>query len=193
MMTVAIQEVPTMNLVTEHKVWTEDDLMSLPDAGGKYELVEGELVVVATTLEHEDVVSNLMLLLGNFVRAHSLGRIYASSLGCWMKSGNLRSPDVSFVAKNRFKEQDPKRFFRGAPDLAIEILSPSNTVQAMKKKATEYFENGCRLMWIVSPEDRSVTVLRLDGTETIVTDTLTGEDVVPGFSLVVAELFEDLM
>jgi Uma2 family endonuclease len=100
---------------------------------------------------------------------------------------------VSFVDTNRLEEmiRDPKGFLHGAPDLAIEILSPSNTIQAMKKKADEYFENDTRLVWVVAPEDRTVVVLRPDGSERVltVTDSLDGEDVIPGFSLVVGELF----
>jgi len=181
-----------MNLATEHKIWTEAELMSLPDVGGKYELVEGELVVVAATLEHEDLVANLICVLRGFTRRHGLGRVYGSNLGCWMQNGDLRSPDVSFVTTERLKSQNIKGFFRGAPDLSVEILSPSNTVNAMKKKALDYFENGSRLVWIVDPEDRTITVLRPNGTETTITDTLTGEDVIPGFSLTLSELFEDL-
>jgi Uma2 family endonuclease len=183
-----------MNLATEHKIWTEAELMSLPDVGGKYELVEGELVVVAAGLEHEDLVADLTSALRRFARKHGLGRAWASNLGYWMKNGNLRCPDVSFVAKDRLKSmtRDPKGFLYGAPDLAVEILSPSNTVNAMKKKALEYFENGSRLVWIVDPEDRTITVLRPNGTETTKTDTLTGEDVIPGLSLTLSELFEDL-
>ncbi len=179
-----------MNLVTEHE-WTEAQIMRLPDVGGKYELVEGELVVVAAGREHEDVILALNRHLIPFVTRHDLGPIYQASLGYWMKNGNLRSPDISFVAKDRLNDmtRDPKGFLHGSPDLAIEILSPPNTVEAMKKKARDYFESGSRLVWIVAPDDQTVTVLRPDGSERTVTGTLTGEDVIPGFSLDVSELF----
>jgi len=186
-----------MNLTTEyeHKVWTEAELMSLPDTPGKYEIVEGELVVTpAATFRHDIIGALLIIKLGQFVLEHDLGRVGGSTLGCWMKSGNFRSPDVSFVSWTRFDElgQDVDGFLKGAPDLAVEILSPSNTVHAMKKKALEYFESGSRLVWLIAPDNRTVTVLRLDGSETIVTDTLTGEDVIPGFSVEVSELFRVL-
>ncbi|MFH1112373.1 MAG: Uma2 family endonuclease [Pseudomonadota bacterium] len=191
-MTVTTKEVPVMEPMTEQ--WTESQIMRLPDVPGKYELVEGELVVVAAGREHEDVILALNLLLTNFVIAHGLGRVYQASLGYWMRNGNFRSPDVSFVAKDRLDgmTRDPKGFLHGAPDLAIEILSPSNTVQTMKKKALEYFESGSRLVWLVVPDDRIVVVLRPDGTETPITDTLTGEDVVPGFSVTITEVFKYL-
>jgi Uma2 family endonuclease len=185
-----------MEPATEHK-WTEAELMSLPDIPGKYEIVEGELVVTpGATFKHEVIGMFLGTKLNIFVMEHSLGHVAGSSLSCWMKSGNLRCPDVSFVSQTRFDEleQDVDGFLKGAPDLAVEVLSPSNTVPAMKKKALEYFESGSRLVWIVGPEDRTVTVLRPDGSEGVLTgaDSLDGEDVVPGFSVVVSELFKVL-
>jgi len=180
-----------MNLTHE---WTESQIMRLPDVGGKYELVEGELVVVADGLEHETILIRLIRALLNVVN-DAFGQIFSSSMGYWMYNGNLRSPDISFVAKDRLDgmTRDPKGFLHDSPDLAIEILSSSSTVNAMKKKALEYFESGCRLVWIVDPGSRTVTVLRPDGNETTVADTLSGEDVLPGFSLVVTELFEEVL
>lgn len=95
-------------------------------------------------------------------------------------------------SRTSVKGQNLEGFLKGAPDLAVEILSPSNTVKEMKDKALEYFESGSKLVWIVKPYDRSVVVLRPDGSERVlsVTDSLDGEDVIPGFSLVVGELFE---
>ncbi|MFH1115214.1 MAG: Uma2 family endonuclease [Pseudomonadota bacterium] len=179
----------------EHKVWTEAELMSLPDIPGKYEIIEGELVVTpGATFKHEVIGSRLIIRLGQFVEDHDLGYVGGSSLSCWMKSGNLRSPDVSFVSRTRFDEleQDVDGFLKGAPDLAVEVLSPSNTIPAMKKKALEYFESGCKLVWLIAPDTRSVTILRPDGSETTVTEILTGEDVVPGFEIAVSELFRVL-
>jgi len=188
----AIREVPTMEPTTEQ--WTEAQIMRLPDVPGKYELVEGELVVVAAGYEHEKVIYRLTKNIGNFVDDHNLGEVFGSNLGYWMLNGNFRSPDVSFVAKDRLAGmiRDRKGFLHGAPDLAIEVLSPSNTVSAMETKVAEYFKNGSRLVWLVVPDDRCVTVLRSDGSERTVTDTLTGEDIVPGFSVELAELFRGL-
>jgi len=182
-----------MNLATECKVWTEADLMSLPDVGGKYELIEGEVLVTPAGYSHGDLIANLISRLRPIVIKTSLGRIFPPDVGFWMKRGNLRVPDVSFVTTERLADmiREGEGFLHGAPDLAIEVLSPSNTVPAMKKKVAEYFENGCRLVWLVNPQDESVTVLRPDGSETVTTNTLTAEDLIPGFSLEVAELFKD--
>jgi Uma2 family endonuclease len=90
--------------------------------------------------------------------------------------------------------RDPKGFLHGGPDLAIEVLSPSNAIQAMKKKALEYFESGSRLVWLVVPDDRIVMVLLPDSSELILTakDILTGEDILSGFSVEVSKLFAGL-
>ncbi|MFC1834489.1 Uma2 family endonuclease [Thermodesulfobacteriota bacterium] len=185
-----------MQLSNEKKAWTESRLMSLPDVGGKHELVEGELVVTPTNFGHEIIGSCLIMELRLFVKQNKLGHVGGSSLGCWISNGNVRSPDVSFVSTKRLKElgQDMRGFLKGAPDLAVEIISPSNTVNDMREKAVEYFESGSKLVWIVSPDDETVVVLRPSGSERVlnVTDSLDGEDVIPGFSLVVSELFEDL-
>jgi len=191
MIIAATEEVPTMEPMTEQ--WTESQIMRLPDVPGKYELVEGELVVVAAGYEHEMVLIRLTRALLNAVD-DSVGQILSSNMGYWMRNGNFRSPDISFVAKDHLADmiRDRKGFLHGAPDLAIEVLSPSNSVKAMKKKALEYFESGSRLVWFVVADDQTVVVLYPDGSETTVTDTLTGEVVLPGFSVEVGELFQDL-
>ena len=185
-----------MQLSTEKKTWTEAELMSLPDVGGKYELVEGELVVTPAGYKHEFIVVRLIHALESFAKGTRLGKVGASNLGYWMNNGNLRCPDVSFVEKGRFKNmiRDSEGFLHGAPGLAVEIVSPSDTIKSMKEKAVEYFDSGSKLVWIVIPDDQTVAVLRHDGSEGVLTvaDTLDGEDVVPGFSLVVGKLFEDL-
>lgn len=182
-----------MNLTTEH-VWTEAELMALPKDEGKHELVDGKLVVIPLYgLGHVEIITRLMFKLYEVVRKHHLGHVLGSRLGCWMKNGNLRCPDVPFVLHKRIKGQDPKAFLKGAPDLVAEVVPRSGSIEAMREKAVDYLESGCRLVWIVDPDSRSVTVLRPDGTQTTVTDTLSGEDVIPGFSLAVNELFDDLV
>ena len=182
---------------SEKKTWTEMELMRLPKEEGRHELVGGKLVVMPLFgFKEAELVAALIAELGNVVPKQDLGRVFASNLGYWMSNGNLRCPVVSFVPHDRLSDmtRDPKGFLHGAPDLAIEILYGSGTLPAMKKKAREYFENGSRLVWIIDPDSRNVTVLRPDGSERVlmVEDALTGEDVVPGFSLKVSELFLDL-
>lgn len=104
----------------------------------------------------------------------------------------LRGPDVGVVVQPRSTEGEPGGWIRGAPDVAVEVLSPSDTSTAMQEKTLEYFGAGARLVWIVDPTLRTVTVHRLDGSARLLRegDTLEGEDVLEGFSVAVVELFE---
>jgi Uma2 family endonuclease len=181
--------------VTKH-AWTEAELMALPDVGGKYELVEGELIVGPAGFKHERIIMRLARSLDLYVETKRLGAVCLSNMGYWMKNGNLRCPDLSFISSERLKKLDPDfdRFFQGAPELAVEVLSPSDSLSQTKEKAREYCESGCRLVWIINPENATVLTMDPTGKEVELTakDTLTGERVVPGFSLPVSRLFSDL-
>jgi len=106
----------------------------------------------------------------------------------------VRGPDLAVVVEPRSTEGVPGGWVRGAPDVAIEILSPSDTSSAMQEKTLDYFEGGARRVWIVDPHGRTVTVYRTDGTALLLrgTDTLDGEDVLRAFRLPLSELFAAL-
>ena len=185
-----------MGTTVEQKVWTEKDLTALPDDGHKYELVKGELTMSPTGFEHGVIAVNLSSALREHVHQHKLGIVCDSSTGFWLKSGNCRSPDVSFLDKEQLRglKRPPKKFFQGAPDLAVEILSPEDTMEKLHEKMVEYFENGTRLAWVINPEDQTVLVYHSSQPDKLLRiDTkLDGESVVPGFFLSVAQLFEEL-
>ena len=113
-----------------------------------------------------------------------------------MKTGNKRSPDVSFVAKARLKglKKLPKGFLQGAPDLAVEIISLSTTFDEIHTKIVEYFDSGSKLVWVIHPDEESVLVYHKPQPDKLLqrSDTLDGETVIPGFTVPVAELFADL-
>jgi Uma2 family endonuclease len=114
-----------------------------------------------------------------------------------MKNGNRRSPDISFFAKERLQGMTelPSGFLDGAPDLAVEVLSPGNTVEEMHDKLVEYFENGTCLAWIIHPNENYVLVYRsAQEPDRLLksVDSLDGEEVIPGFTLPVADLFQKL-
>ena len=185
-----------MQALVENKVWTEAELMALPDDGRKYELVGGEIVVSNAGIEHEYIGARLIIGLGGFAHRKKLGVVCGSSAGYWMKSGNLRSPDVSFIAKERLQglRHAPKKFFQGAPDLVVEILSPSDSIEALHQKIVEYFESGARLIWVLNPEEETVLVYHSPQPDRLLRtgDSIDGEDVVPGFSMPLSELFAEL-
>ena len=185
-----------MTIASEQKVWTDEEFMALPE-DGRYELVNGELVSMGNSgMEHGYIASNLIIFLGGLVRSQKLGVICDSSTAFTLKTGNKRSPDVSFIAKARLQgiKRLPKGYFQGSPDLAIEILSPSNTVEEIHDKIVEFFENGTRLVWVIHPDEQYVLVYHSPSPDRLLrlADSLDGEDVVPGFSLAIAELFQEL-
>ena len=165
------------------RTWTEEELMALPEDGLKRELVDGEIRVSPAGARHGQVILQLAFLLGAHVRAHRLGFLLDSSTGVWMPSGNLRVPDLTFVAAHRVPHGLPRGFLDVVPDLIVEVLSPSDSKRYVLDKVGEYLSAGVRLVWIVDPEARKAAVHRslTDVREVGEDDDLDGEDVVPGF------------
>ena len=179
------------------KALTDEQFMSLPEDSNCYEYVDGELVIVANSgLEHGYLAVTLSCFLTIFVRNHKLGVTCDSSTAFKMKTGNKRSPDLAFIDKERLQglKRLPKGFFEGAPDLAVEIISPNNTFEEIHNKLVEYFENGTRLVWVVLPDEECVLVYRKPKPSKLLQleDSLDGEDVVPNFNLPLSELFQEL-
>jgi len=180
----------------EEKVLNDAEFMALNRDGHRYEIVNGELIDMGNSgAKHGYVCSVLMILLGGYVHIQKLGAMFDSSTAFKMKSGNKRSPDLSFMAKERLQGLDelPDGFLEGAPDLAVEILSPSNTVEEIHNKLVEYFDNGSRLVWVINPKEKYVLVYRSSQEPDRLLksiDSLDGEEIVPGFSLAIAELFQ---
>ena len=109
-----------------------------------------------------------------------------------MPRTRIRSaPDVAFVAKDRLPSPLPKGFFVGPPDLAVEVLSPEDRPSGVKAKVRDWLDAGCRLVWLVDPRRQTVEVYQNSGEAKVLrgSDTLSGEPLLPGFSLVVAEIF----
>lgn len=185
-----------METTSPRTVWTEEKISSLPKDGHRYELIDGELVMSAAGVEHGYVAILIAAALGSYVRSHKLGIVCDSSTGFWMKKGNFRSPDVSFIAKERLQglKRPSKKFFQGSPDLAIEILSPSDTIEGIHERIVEYFENDTQLVWIVNLEEEIVLVYCSPQPEKLLRagNSLDGEAVVPGFVWPLAELFAEL-
>ncbi|NJR67531.1 MAG: Uma2 family endonuclease [Synechococcales cyanobacterium CRU_2_2] len=191
-------EVGLSNGLLEPKVWTDAAFMALPDDGHRYEIVGGELVEMGNSgALHGYVCSTLMIVLGGYVRLQNLGAMFDSSTAFKMINGNKRAPDLSCFAKERLQGITvlPTGFLDGAPDLVVEVLSPGNTVEEMDRKVEEYFENGTHLLWMINCKQQYVLVYRsASGPDRLlkVTDVLEGEDVVPGFGLAIADLFQKL-
>jgi Uma2 family endonuclease len=174
---------------------TADELLMMPDDGFSYELVKGELKRMPPTGDaHGGVTMALAAPLYQYVKLNKLGRVYAAETGFKLESDpdTVRAPDVAFVSAERIEAAGRVLGYRsGAPDLAVEVLSPGNTKREMAEKIDEYFAAGARLVWVVSPKLKTVTVYRSLTDIVMLTekDTLDGGEVVPGFHIPVAEIF----
>jgi Uma2 family endonuclease len=183
---------------SDQKDWTDEAFMALPDDGHRYEIVNGELIDMGNSgALHGYLCSLLLAALMGYILPKKLGVILDSSTAFKLKSGNKRSPDIAFFAKERLQGMTelPTGFLEGAPDLAVEVLSPGNTVEEIHDKLVEYFENGTRLAWVIHPSEKYVLVYRsAQEPDRLLksVDSLDGEDVIPGFTLPVADLFQKL-
>lgn len=146
-------------------------------------------------MEHGNLGSYLGGLIELYAHPKRLGVTCDLSTAFKLKSGNRRSPDVSFVVRERLQivggGRLPTGYFEGAPDLAVEILSDGNTVEEIHTKIVEYFENGARLVWVIHSDERYVLVYYEPSPDRFlkVEYSLDGEDVLLGFSCPVSDLF----
>ena len=174
---------------------TADDLEQMPDDDSvRLELDEGELITMPpVALEHADYESNIDTLLKTYVRKHKLGKVYTGDGGFRLRDDIVRAPDVAFVRRERVPAVQKGGFGKGAPDLAVEIFSPSDSVRQLMRKVKQYFAAGCHTVWIVYPESREVNVLEASGTDRLLKgdDLLEAPELLPGFSVPVSELFEE--
>lgn len=176
---------------------TEEHLQQMLDeTRGEY--IHGEVVEKTMGAESEYIGSRLLSILFAFVDDHRLGRVFGSQTGyrCFPNERKrIRKPDVSFIAASRPESAElPQGDWTIAPDLAVEIISPHDKYVEIEEKVADYRLAGVKLIWIVNPSTKSIVIRRLDRTcaEIDGDATLEGEDVVPGFTLPLARLFEKL-
>ena len=157
----------------------------------RYEYVKGALIPMPPTSgEHGDISMSLVLFLGPYVHQNQLGRVYTSDTG-FQIGDRILMPDIAFVSAARLPE-DRRKAFSIPPDLAVEVISPTDAQFRVVEKALVYLSAGTQLVWVIEPVAKTVTVYRSETDIEMLTreDTLTGEEVVEGFSCEVAQLFE---
>ncbi len=177
---------------------TEADVIAAMEAPRKRlcELIDGVLVEKAVGFTESVLACHLIVLLDTFVRPKNLGLVTAPDGTVRLWAGRVRIPDVAFTSWARMpgRRRPPEPIPDLAPDLAVEILSVSNTPAEMARKRADYFAGGVRLVWIIDPEARTVTVYTGPDAQTTLaeTDTLDGGPVLPGFALPLRSLFAEL-
>lgn len=177
---------------------TPDEFLLHPLSDVKAELVRGELrVTPPASGQHGCVATNLVILLSAYIKGRGLGRAFGDGAGYELVQlpRTVRSPDASFVRANRLpKDGIGRGFLKLAPDLAVEVLSPSESASELEEKLGDYRACGTPLIWVVDPVRRTVMIVASDSPVRWLreADTLDGGEVLPGFSCGVAELFEGI-
>ena len=181
---------------TSMALMTAEEIMELPHGEGfRYELINGELEKnMSAGQPHGRIAARLLVLLGNFIWDHGLGEIYAAETGFQLTFGpdTVLAPDIAYISKERLEQVgESDRFWPGAPDLVVEVLSPSDRPGKVNKKTLLWLGYGAKQVWIVNPKDRIVRIHRSssDTTTFCGSDYLEAQDLLPGFRLSLDRIF----
>jgi Uma2 family endonuclease len=170
-----------------------EDMALVPEDGYRYELWEGKLVRrMASKPRHGRVAGRVVRHLDAYLLQQSLGEIFIAEAGFRAGPGeSLYCPDASYISNERIAQMELDEFAPFAPDIAIEVRSPDNTMRQLERKARHYLAHGGQCVWILRPQDRTVRVYRPDAPmQTLHADELlTAEEVLPGFAARVGDLF----
>ncbi len=173
------------------QLYTVEEFMALPDDSNHYELIEGELgETPGPNLTHGLITTLLILELSKYLTVSSIGKVL-TNMAFQINSKSAPIPDVAFVMSQRFVGVDVSKAFPGAPDLAIEIMSPTDKWSEVAEKVQLYLQAGTTIVWVVDPFDRAVNVYHKGQNRRLLLEDaeLDGEDVLPGFKLKVSSLF----
>ena len=182
-------------MVTQTELVTAEELFNMPYDGFRYELVRGELRKMAPPgAYHAKSATRVGRWLADYVDDKNLGEVYIAEIGFRIGTNpdHVRAADVAFVRQEREDEiGNIHGYFPGAPDLAIEVISPNDRYSEVTEKVRDWLDAGTRMVVVVNPRRRDVTV-HLPGKDAITLteeDTLDGGDVVPGWTLPVRDIF----
>lgn len=180
-------------LLTADEFW--DFVDSIKDDTKRFELIYGEIIEMPSASPiHNYIVSFLTTLLFTFGRSTNLGYGFGDGCTYQLADNLIFIPDASFISKSKTQKPFPKRFLF-APDLAVEIVSPSNTYKEILFKTESYLRHGTKMVWVIYPDDELVDVWRMmpDGSLNKRAfkkgDSLSGEDVLPNFTLPIGDIF----
>jgi len=195
----ATQLAPTRieDVATQEKLITGEDLLAMGSVADLYELVEGRIKPMSPTgFAHGQYEVNFAQHLQRFVEQQKTGKVVTGEVGIYIRRDpdTIRAADVAYISNERLAQRQKKKGYLDiAPDLIVEIMSPDDNWSDVTQKMREYFSIGVKLIWIADPEAKTIYAHRsvTDVREFKMGDTLTGDDVLTGFSVTVAALFED--
>lgn len=174
---------------------TAEQLLKLPDDGWRHELIGGDLTAMAPASgPHGRVASRLDILAGHYVLQNRLGETYTADAGFLIgrDPDTVLAPDVAFIRAERVPDRRVRGYYAVVPDLVIEVVSPSDRIPQVNRKAFSWLDAGARLVWVVDPETEEIVVHRPGNLVTVLRGedaTLSGEDVIPGFSARLGAIF----
>ncbi len=174
---------------------TVEEVFEMPP-NGRYELVQGKVIEMSPTgFEHGWLAVNVASEFHTFVKRHHLGIVLGAETGFILSRNpdTVRGPDVAFVTAERAaRQKNTEKFFDGPPDLAVEVVSPTDRAADIEEKIQDYLRAGTRLLLVIYPRTKTIAVYRPHKDVKILTlaDTLEGYDILPGFSTPVREIFE---
>jgi len=176
--------------MTPKTLLSVEEFAALPDDGMRHELNEGELIVMPPPKpRHGNCQARLTAALVEFATSQDVGSVFTES-GYRLTPHTVRGPDVSFVRASRL--QDPDEYFDGAPDLAVEIVSPGDDASDLREKIKQYLDAGTSVVWVVYPRSRQIEIHTPDKTirSLGMEDTLAAPELLPGFQLSVRTILQ---
>ena len=183
-----------MSATTQAKLLTAEEFFLLPDPvdGSQQELVRGEIITMPPPGGlHGITCAKVVRKIGAFIDAGCPGHLACNDTGfiTARRPDSVRGPDISFWSQDRLKEI-PVGYIEIPPDLLVEVLSPSNTSPKIRAKLQEYFAKGVRMVWVIAPEDRTLTIYRIPDEGRLLHErtVVSGDDVLPGFECRVSDL-----
>lgn len=188
-----IQEMTTAFEIEESPLISGEELLEMGDIG-PCELVEGRIIKMSPTkMPHGKIESRLDRKLSVFVEKNNLGEIMLGEIGLYTHRNpdTVRAADLLYISRERLAKATPGGFLDVAPELVVEIMSPSDRWGMVRKKLREYFEVGVTVLLVIEPDEQVISVYRspTEFQELSIRDTLKMKDILPGFALPVADLF----
>ena len=183
-------------MVTTTRLMTAEELLNLPDDGFRYELIRGKLRKrLPAGQTHGEYAMNISLSLGGYAKTNRLGKSYIADTGYILATDpdHVLAPDFAFISNERLSEiGESDGFAQGAPDIAVEVISPNDRYTEVEEKVEDWLNAGCRAVIIVNPRRRTVNLHRspTDMTTLTESDTLELDDIVPGWQMPVQDIFE---
>lgn len=180
---------------TSTALMTAEELMQLPDDGFRYELINGELEKLPSPgPPHGRIAFRLALYLGQFFVEHGLGEGFANDTGFKLTSNpdTVLAPDFAFVTNEKYRAgSKTEGYWPGPPDLAVEVLSPSDRPGKVKQKISRWLSFGMKQLWIVDPKHSTITIYRSESDITTFSgsDHLEAQDLFPGFRISLDKIF----